>query len=125
MFRYIVADQSLLSTEDKQTYQSFYCGLCRQHKKLAGAKGQKLKESHLCFLAILLNGLYETDAQLEDFRCMTHPAKKKQGFSSEAIEYTVAMDILLSQSNGKDYDRIKEQYHGRREKSMRGEGKEL
>ena len=96
MFGYINADRSQLSKEDKQTYQSFYCGLCRELGKLAGFKGQMLLNYDLCFLAILLQSLYEPELRQEDFRCMIHPAKKKQGFSSEAMEYAAAMDIILS-----------------------------
>lgn len=130
MFGYINANRSQLSSEDKRIYQSFYCGLCRQLGKVAGFKGQMLLNFDLCFLAILLQSLYEPEINQEDFRCMIHPAKKKHGFSSKAIEYAAAMDIILSyhslldnyaddgsklsgmaaHSLKKDYDKIKDLY---------------
>lgn len=130
MFGYINADRSQLSQEDKRTYQSFYCGLCKELGKQAGLKGQMLLNFDLCFLAILLQSLYEPTINQEDFRCMIHPAKKKHGFSSEAMEYAAAMDIILSyhslmdnyaddgsklsglaaSSIKKDYDRISAMY---------------
>ena len=130
MFGYINADRSQLSPEDKRTYQSFYCGLCRELGKQAGVKGQMLLNFDLCFLAILLQSLYEPQLSQEDFRCMIHPAKKKYGFSSEAMEYAAAIDIILSyhslmdnynddgsklsglaaSSLKRDYDRISAQY---------------
>ena len=130
MFGYINADRSQLSKEDKQTYQSFYCGLCRELGKLAGFKGQMLLNYDLCFLAILLQSLYEPELKQEDFRCMIHPAKMKNGLSSEAMKYAATMDIILSyhslmdnytddgsklsgmaaSSIKKDYDKIKDLY---------------
>ena len=96
MFGYINADRTQLSQEDKQTYQRFYCGLCRELGKQAGVKGQMLLNYDLCFLAILLQSLYEPELRQEDFRCLIHPAKKKNGYSSEVMEYAAAMDIILS-----------------------------
>ncbi|SHI33556.1 DUF5685 family protein [Pseudobutyrivibrio xylanivorans] len=130
MFGYINADRSQLSQEDKHTYQSFYCGLCKELGKQAGVKGKMLLNFDLCFLAILLQSLYEPMLNQEDFRCMIHPAKKKTGFSSEAMEYAASMDIILSyhslmdnyaddgsklsgmaaSSLKKDYERISAQY---------------
>ena len=130
MFGYINVNRSQLSDEDKKTYQSFYCGLCQELGRIAGMKGQMLLNFDLCFLAILLQSLYEPDIDSSDFRCIIHPAKKKNGFHSEALEYAAAMDIILSyhslmdnyaddgsklyglaaSSLRKDYDKIKVLY---------------
>ncbi len=130
MFGYINVNRSQLSDDDKKTYQSFYCGLCRQLGQMAGLKGQMLLNFDLCFLAILLQSLYEPTLEKDDFRCLIHPAKKKHGYHSEAIEYAAAMDIILSyhslmdhyaddgskisglaaNSIKKDYDKIKDKY---------------
>ncbi len=130
MFGYIHADLTQLSHEDKTIYQSFYCGLCRQLGKTASVKGQLLLNYDLCFLAILLQSLYEPSLNEEDFRCIVHPVKSKHGYSSEAIKYAADMDIILSYHSlmdnynddnskisglyanllKKDYDRIKVNY---------------
>lgn len=130
MFGYINADLRQLSAEDKETYQRFYCGLCRQLGKTASVKGQMLLNYDLCFLSILLQSLYEPEIGSENFRCMIHPVKSKQGFTSKAMEYAADMDIILSYHSlmdhykddnsrisgfaanllKKDYDRIKENY---------------
>lgn len=130
MFGYINVDRSQLSDEDKKTYQSFYCGICRELGKNAGLKAQLLLNSDICFLAILLQSLYEPDMDKKDFRCLIHPIKSKNGFASEALTYATEMNIILSyhdlmdnyaddnskfsgmaaSSIKKDYDRIKVKY---------------
>lgn len=130
MFGYVHADLTQLSQENKKIYQSFYCGLCRQLGKTAGFKGQMLLNYDLCFLAILLQSLYEPEYNSESFRCIVHPVKCKNGLTSEAISYAADMDIILSyhslldnykDDNSKlsglaarllknDYDRIKDKY---------------
>lgn len=130
MFGYINADLRQLSAEDKETYQRFYCGLCRQLGKTASVKGQMLLNYDLCFLSILLQSLYEPEIDSEKFRCVIHPVKSKEGFTSKAMEYAADMDIILSYHSlmdhytddnsrisglaanllKKDYDRIKVNY---------------
>ena len=130
MFGYINADLRQLSEVDRKTYQSFYCGLCRQLGKTASFKGQLLLNYDLCFLGILLQSLYEPDIDTHNFHCLIHPLKTKHGFSSKAIEYAADMDIILSYHSlmdnykddnsrlsgmaanllKKDYDRIKVKY---------------
>ncbi|SDB41756.1 hypothetical protein SAMN02910298_02074 [Pseudobutyrivibrio sp. YE44] len=130
MFGYINVNREQLSKEDKQIYQTFYCGLCRELGKNAGQKARMLLNYDLCFLAILLQGLYEPEINKEDFRCLIHPFKSRNGFVSEAITYATHMDIILSyhslmdnyaddnskisgmaaSSLKKDYDRIAAKY---------------
>lgn len=130
MFGYINADLRQLSEVDRKTYQSFYCGLCRQLGKTASFKGQLLLNYDLCFLSILLQSLYEPNIDTHNFHCLIHPLKTKHGFSSKAIEYAADMDIILSYHSlmdnykddnsrlsgmaanllKKDYDRIKVKY---------------
>lgn len=130
MFGYINADIKQLSEDDKKIYQQFYCGLCHQLGKEAGFKGQLLLNYDLCFLAILLQSLYEPDLNKDTHRCLIHPFKVKDFYNSEAIQYAADMDIILSyhslmdnykddnskisklaaDSLKKDYNRIKDKY---------------
>lgn len=96
MFGYINVDRSQLSEQDKKKYQSFYCGLCRELGQVAGVKGQFLLNYDLCFLAILLQGLYEPEVSEDSFRCFMHPVQKKTSYHSDALKYAAAMDIILS-----------------------------
>lgn len=130
MFGYINADLKQLSEDDKKIYQQFYCGLCHQLGQEAGFKGQLLLNYDLCFLAILLQSLYEPELSQDTHRCIIHPIKVKNFYNSEAIRYAADMDIILSyhslmdnykddnskisklaaDSLSKDYNRIKDKY---------------
>ncbi len=96
MFGYVNAHREQLSDDDKVTYQRFYCGLCQELHKQAGFKGQLLLNYDLCFLAILLQSLYEVPCDTKAFRCIIHPVFQKHGYLSQATEYAAAMDIMLS-----------------------------
>ena len=96
MFGYVNADINQLSEEDKTKYRMFYCGLCHQLGQRAGLKGQLLLNYDLCFLAILLQSLYEPELTSGKQRCIIHPIKLKNYYASDAIEYAADMDIILS-----------------------------
>ena len=83
-----------LSEQDKNKYRQFYCGLCHTLGTKAGFKGQMLLNYDLCFLAILLQSLYEPEISQGKHRCIIHPVKLKNFYTSEAIDYAADMDII-------------------------------
>jgi len=96
LFGYIHADLRQLSDADKIKYKQFYCGLCHSLGEAAGLKGQLLLNYDLCFLAILLQSLYEPEITSAQKRCIIHPFKLRGYYQSEALQYAADMDILLS-----------------------------
>ena len=130
MFGYVNVNQKELTKEQKDSYQSYYCGLCRSLKEVSGAKGQMLLNYDMTFLTILLTGLYEPQVVRQVFTCMIHPVGKKVAKSSEATTYAAKMNVLLSYQSmedgwtdnrsltkksmakmfSKDYERIKQEY---------------
>ena len=96
MFGYVNVNRKELNEVDNAIYQSYYCGLCRQLKEIAGIKGQMLLNYDMTFLAILLTGLYELENEECKFICPIHPTKKRCAYVNEAIEYAAAMDVALS-----------------------------
>ncbi len=102
MFGYINANYRELNTEQKEQYQSYYCGLCRELHRTVGKKGQILLNYDMTFLVLLLTGLYEPVNQKEDFTCALHPLKKKTSRINEASEYAAKMNVLLAYQNFKD-----------------------
>jgi hypothetical protein len=97
MFGYINVNGKELSEENKQIYQSYYCGLCRSLKAFCGAKGQALLNYDMTFLVVLLTGLYEPEAEEEKkFTCRLHPLKKRIFRDNEIQEYAAAMNVLLA-----------------------------
>ncbi|MCD8333679.1 MAG: DUF5685 family protein [Clostridiales bacterium] len=99
MFGYIYVNRKSLSEENKQQYQSYYCGLCHVLKERSGRKGQLLLNYDMTFLVILLTGLYELQNEEYRFVCPLHPGKKKTAYVNEATRYASDMNILLSYHN--------------------------
>lgn len=96
MFGYVNADKNEMTDEERSTYQAYYCGLCRELKRQAGAGTQICLNYDITFLAILLSGLYEPDEVTEPFRCRLHPTKKRFFHESEVMQYAASMNIVLS-----------------------------
>ncbi len=105
MFGYVNANKEQLSQDDQVNYQRYYCGLCQELGNQAGGSGQLLLNYDLCFLTILLQGLYEPSITTRDFRCLMHPVSPKHGYISDATCYAASMDILLS------YYSLMDNYH--------------
>jgi hypothetical protein len=97
MFGYINVNGKELSEENKEIYQSYYCGLCRSLKDFCGAKGQALLNYDMTFLVVLLTGLYEPEAEEENrFTCKLHPLKKRSFRDNEIQKYAARMNVLLA-----------------------------
>ena len=73
MFGYINANLETMAEDDIRDYKAYYCGLCRELKKLAGFKGQMLLNYDMTFLIVLLSGLYELENESYTFTCPVHP----------------------------------------------------
>ena len=93
MFGYINVNGKELSEENKQIYQSYYCGLCRKLREFCGAKGQVLLNYDMTFLVVLLTGLYEPQTESTSFTCLIHPMKKRLARSNEIQDYAAQMKI--------------------------------
>ncbi len=130
MFGYINVNGKELTEENKEIYQSYYCGLCRKLKEFCGAKGQALLNYDMTFLVVLLTGLYEPMTVCEEFTCVIHPIRKRKASLNEIQDYAAQMNVLLAYYNlvddwkdekdytkktiasmfEKDYRRVKENY---------------
>lgn len=96
MFGYVIVNKPELKIKDFDTYQAFYCGLCRHLHTDYGRIGQMSLNYDITFLAILLTGLYEPNTRTIEERCIVHPFKKHQKLDNPYIEYAADMTILLT-----------------------------
>uniref|UniRef100_UPI004057470C DUF5685 family protein n=1 Tax=Agathobacter sp. TaxID=2021311 RepID=UPI004057470C len=99
MFGYINVNRDQLTEEQKNIYQSYYCGLCQRLRALCGARGQLLLNYDMTFLVVLLTGLYERKNVKKRFTCFMHPTKKQIAFENEISDYCAAMNVLLAYHN--------------------------
>lgn len=99
MFGYININQKIMTEENKNAYQAYYCGLCRRLKTNCGAKGQMLLNYDMTFLVVLLTGLYELTNEESEITCALHPTKRRTVWMNEATDYAADMNLILAYHN--------------------------
>ena len=99
MFGYININAKELSKENKEIYQSYYCGLCKELYKNSGTKGQMLLNYDITFLVVLLTGLYEPAETKKEFVCALHPFRKRTLVSNQISKYAADMNVMLAYFN--------------------------
>lgn len=102
MFGSIICNKKELTKEEKERYQSAYCGLCRAIKKRYGQVERITLNYDMNFLSIFLNSLYDESDEVKGIRCPTHALKKQNVFENKYIDYAADMTILLSYYKCKD-----------------------
>ena len=110
MFGYVVVNKPELKIKDFDTYQSFYCGLCKALHEDFGRRGQLTLNFDLTFLAILLTALYEPEDQLVSERCVVHPmhrhVKRENAYLRYAADMTIILTYLKCEDDWKDEHRL-------------------
>ncbi len=96
MFGYVVADMSSLTQEQKDTYRSYYCGLCHCLHREYGSVQRLVLNYDMTFLILLYTSLYDLPEQTQERRCIVHPFKKQRQTINDATCYAAAMNIALS-----------------------------
>ena len=101
MFGYVVANKSRLNEEEKEFYQSCYCGLCRELKKRGRFIPTLTLNYDMAFLAVVLMSLYSLPCEEGECRCFLK-RKKSSCIGGEIMEYTADMNLILSYYKMKD-----------------------
>lgn len=96
MFGYILCNRKNLSQEEKDRYQSVYCGLCRALGKRFGTIHRSSLSYDMTFLALFLTALYEPAEASAEFTCVLHPLHKKNGAENPYIDYAADMTIAMA-----------------------------
>ncbi|MBQ3724020.1 MAG: hypothetical protein II904_00715 [Oscillospiraceae bacterium] len=94
MFGYVRAADEMLSQEDRQRYQSVYCGLCHALGRRYGLAGRMILNFDLTFLAMLLQ---EGPCDTCEKRCIAHPFKARTcQRGSGALDTAADMSVILT-----------------------------
>ena len=95
MFGYVCISPDKLNGEEKELYQSCYCGLCHTLGKRYGAAVRMILNYDLVFLAMLLSGGETPDCRKR--RCALHPVHPRCACEpSAALESAADMSVLLT-----------------------------
>ncbi len=96
MFGYIIVNKQELKFREFDLYRSYYCGFCRELKRLYGKRGQMTLSYDLTFLILLLTSLYEKEPDEGVCRCIAHPLEKHLTRRNEFTGYAADMNLLLA-----------------------------
>lgn len=96
MFGHIIANADALTDEERQRYESIYCGLCDKLREKFGIYARMLLSYDLTFVIILLSSLYDAEEKNELKRCPVHPAKKKLRTTTAYTDYAADMTVALA-----------------------------
>ena len=96
MFGYITIDQPEIKFKDYYRYREYYCGLCCSIKKKYGQTGRLSLDYDMTFLAVLLDGVYDSETAEREFRCIAHPVRKKKRLENDFIDYAADMNLYLA-----------------------------
>ncbi len=95
MFGLVSVDWKSLSKEEKNRYNSIYCGICRQIREQCSSPARWGLSYDMAFLALLLMSLYEPEEISGNRACNLHPIKPRSWVDSEIIRYCACMNVAL------------------------------
>ena len=102
MFGFVTASLEELSEEQKNRYQSVYCGICRAIRDTDGQLCRLGLSYDMAFLALLLMSLYEPEEVSGTGRCIAHPARRRPWTDNEYIRYAARMNVALAADKARD-----------------------
>lgn len=102
MFGFIIPNFKTLNNDEKQRYQSVYCGLCHSLRDNYSNISRLALSYDLTFLVLLLSSLYEP-IESEDFcNCLFHPGKKYKTSQNKYSDYCADITVMLAYHKLKD-----------------------
>lgn len=96
MFGFLMADRDHLTPEQDARYRAAYCGLCRNLQSRYGHAAGLTLNYDMCFLVLLLQGLYEEEEKSESSTCLPHPFEARASWQCRFTDYAADMNLLLS-----------------------------
>ena len=113
MFGYVTINRGELKVRELETYESYYCGLCRVLKDHYGLAGCTMLNYDMTFLGMLLSSLYEEKEEPAKRVCrpgFKRPLLKKKSKKqlsqtavvTESLGYAADMNYMLAYHNHMD-----------------------
>ena len=95
MFGYVTINRGELKVRELETYESYYCGLCRVLKDRYGLAGCTMLNYDMTFLGMLLSSLYEEKE--EPAKRVCRPGFKRPADMNYMLAYHNHMDNWLDE----------------------------
>lgn len=102
MFGFVTASETELTKEQKNRYQSVYCGICRQIRERCSQRARLGLSYDMAFLALLLMSLYEPEEQQGNRACGLHPLNPRCWVDNEYVQYAADLNVILTYYKAQD-----------------------
>ena len=96
MTGYITVYQPDMKFRDYYRYREYYCGLCKTIGKRYGQTARMSLGYDAAFLALLLDGVYDSTTESSEFRCPVHPMGKRKALNNVFIDYAADMNLYMA-----------------------------
>lgn len=97
MFGYVNIDKQTLNDGQRGLWQSFMCQLCFSTKKQFGNFPRAFITNDINFFNVLFHGITQTDVQVNQCLCVSHPIKKRSVMQPDELSDRLAVaNILLT-----------------------------
>ncbi|MDR1778828.1 MAG: DUF5685 family protein [Clostridiales Family XIII bacterium] len=103
MIGYVTPQKSELKLREFEVYNAYYCAVCHAIRSRYGQLPRLLLNYDFVFLAMLLASLGDAEDAISEFRCATHPTRRRNiiGASPET-DYAADLLVLLAYCNLQD-----------------------
>ena len=100
MFGYLDVNKGKLEDGQLGLWQTFMCGLCFSTKRLYGNFPRMFISNDVNFFNVLFHSVTETDVELEQKRCFSHPIKKRTVLQETDLTQKLSVaNVLLTYWN--------------------------
>lgn len=96
MIGYITVYQPDMKFRDYYRYREYYCGLCRTLGRRRGQTARITLGYDMTFLAVLLDGVYDSATESREFRCPAHPLGKRKALNNVFVDYAADMNLYMA-----------------------------
>ena len=97
MFGYLDVNKNNIEDGQRGLWQAFMCGLCFSTKKLFGNLPRMFITNDVNFFNVLFHSALETDVEVQNSRCFSHPIKKRTvAKPSELTDKLAVANVILT-----------------------------
>ena len=102
MYGYVQVYRPDLRFREYEIYRSHYCGLCHTLQQRCNAISRLTLSYDFTFLSLLLDALYEPEADTHKQRCFCGIGKKTTVYHSAVLDYVADMHLFFAYLHCKD-----------------------
>jgi hypothetical protein len=100
---YVEPEKAELRLREYETYNAYYCGLCKEAGENYGQLSRFALSNDMAFMALFLGAFADDPDEIAHQHCIIHPlVRKPVELKSQAIKYAADMMMILTGENFMD-----------------------